>query len=71
MPAPALDAMMLPADTSLERLAELHAQARRIASRPRPRSVPDTLASAANIPHELPDLDVLLPPEDTAAGSVA
>jgi hypothetical protein len=67
----ALDAMRLPPDTALARLADLHAQARRIASRPRPKSVPDTLASAANIRQELPDLDVLLPPEDTAASSVA
>jgi hypothetical protein len=51
--------------------AELHAQARRIVARRRPKAVPDTLASAANIPQELPDLDVLLPPEDTTTGSVA
>ena len=67
----ALDAMRLPPNTALARLADPHAQARRIASRPRPRSVPDTLASAATILHELPDLDVLLPPEDTTTGSVA
>jgi hypothetical protein len=67
----ALDAMMLPADTPLAVLVELHAQARRIASRPRVRSVPDPLASAAGPLPELADLTVLLPPEDAAPGSVA
>jgi hypothetical protein len=67
----ALDAMRLPADTPLPVLAELLAASRRIASRPRPRSVSDTLASAADILQEVPDLDVLLPPEDATTGSVA
>jgi hypothetical protein len=67
----ALDAMMLPADTPLAVLAELHAQARRIASRPRRRPVPDTVTVATGPLPELPDITVLLPPEDAAAGSVA
>jgi hypothetical protein len=67
----ALDAMRLPADTSLERLAELHAQARRIMARPRVKSVPETLAAAADSLLELADAEVLVPPADTPGSSVA
>jgi hypothetical protein len=67
----ALGAMMLPADTPPGLLAELHAQARRIASRPRVRSVPDTLAAADDSLLESADAEVLVPPRDTAVRSVA
>jgi hypothetical protein len=67
----AIAAMMLPADTPLVQMAELHAQVCRVTSRPRVRSVPDRLPSAADPLPELPVLTVPLPPEDTAASSVA
>ncbi len=63
--------MMLPADAPPGLLAELHAQVRRIASRPRARSVPDTLATVADRLPELAHAEALMPPEDTAASSVA
>jgi hypothetical protein len=67
----ALNAMMLPPITSPARLAKLHAQARRITSRPRRRSVPDALAAAPESLREVPDLEVLLRPEDPDTDPVA
>jgi hypothetical protein len=51
--------------------AELHAQARRIVARRRPKAVPDTLVSVAADAMESADAGVLVSTEDTAARSVA